>query len=60
MFSEMRSPTIEIGARDGAKDMDVYVCGKIGELISSKNLKIQDLSLSNMSIQELLGKADGM
>lgn len=60
MFSEMRSPTIEIEARDCAKDIDVHVCGKIEELISSKDLKIKVFSLSNTIIQELFGKADGI
>lgn len=29
MFSDIFSPTIEIKARDSAKDIDVYVRGKI-------------------------------
>lgn len=60
MFSEIRSPTIGIEARDSAKDIDVYVCGKIEELISSKDLKIKVLSLSSTIIRELFGRADGM
>lgn len=60
MFSEVRSPIIEIEARDSAKDIDVYVCSKIEELISSKDLKIKALALSNTIIQEVVSKADRM
>lgn len=56
MFSEVRSPITEIEARDSAKDIDVYVCSKIEELISSKDLKIKALAFSNTIIQEVVSK----
>lgn len=50
MFLDMRSPKFEIEARDSTKDSDVYFCGKIEELTSSKDLKIKELSFSNRII----------
>ena len=59
-FSQLKAPTIEIEAKDSAEDIKIYMRGKVESLISEGDLVLEDLSLQDMIIQELISKADGM
>ena len=60
MFLQLKAPKIEIEAKNNAIDIEIYVRGKIETLISQGELKLQDRSLHDKIVQELVGKADGM
>lgn len=59
-FSQLKAPTIELEAKDSAEDIEIYVRGKVESLISDEELVLEDHSLQDMIIQELISKADGM
>ena len=59
-FSQLKAPTIELEAKNSAEDIKIYVHGKIESLISEEELVLEDLSLQDTIIQELINKADGM
>ena len=59
-FSQLKTPTIELEAKDSAKDIKIYVRGKVESLIFEKELVLGELSLQDLVIQELISKADGM
>ena len=60
MFLQLKAPKIEIEAKNNAVDIEIYVRGKVETLISQGELKLQDRSLHDKIVQELVGKADGM
>ena len=59
-FSQLKAPTIELEAKDIAEDIKIYVHGKVESLISEEELVLEDLSLQDTIIQELISKAEGM
>ena len=60
MFLQLKAPKIEIEAKNNAVDIEIYVRGKVKTLISQGGLKLQDHSLHDKIVKELVGKADGM
>ena len=60
MFLQLKAPKIEIEAKNSAADIKTYVRGQVETLISEGDLKLQDRSLYDKIVQELVGKADGM
>ena len=59
-FSKLKTPTVEIEAKNIANDINIYVHGKVESLISGGDLALEDLSLQDTIIEELVSKADGM
>ena len=59
-FLQLKAPKIEIEAKDNAVDIEIYVRGQVRTLISDDELKLQDRSLHDIIVEELIGKADGM
>ena len=59
-FSQLQVPTVELEAKDSAEDIEIYVRGKVESLISEGELVLEDLSLQDIIIQELISKAEGM
>lgn len=59
-FTQLNAPIIEIEATNGAEDINDYVRGKVESLISKGDLVLEDLSLQDTIIRELMSKADGM
>ncbi len=59
-FSQLKAPTVEIEAKNSADNIEIYVRGKVESLISEGDLVLEDLSLQDKIIQELISKADGM
>lgn len=59
-FSQLKAPTIELEAKDSSEDINIYVRGRVESLISEEELVVEDLSLQDKVIQELISKADGM
>lgn len=59
-FSQMKAPTVEIEAKNSADDIEIYVHAQVGSLISEGDLVLEDLSLQDIIIRELISKADGM
>ena len=51
-FSQLNEPTIEIEAKNNADDIEIYVRGQVGSLISGGDLQLQDDSLQEKTIQE--------
>lgn len=51
-FSQLNEPTIEIEAKNNADDIEIYVRGQAGSLISEGDLQLQDESLQEKIIQE--------
>ena len=51
-FSQLNEPTIEIEAKNSADDIEIYVRGQVGSLISEGDLQLQDDSLQEKIIQE--------
>ena len=60
IFLQLKAPKIEIEAKNNAVDIEIYVRGKVETLISQGGLKLQDPSLHDKIVKELVGKADGM
>lgn len=60
VFFQLKTPTVEIEAKKNAEDINNYVRGKIKSLISERDLVLEDLSLQEIIILELVSKADGM
>ena len=60
IFSQQKAPTVEIEAKNSAEDIEIYVRGKVESLLSEGDLVLEDLSLQDKIIQELISKADGM
>lgn len=60
MFLQLKAPKIEIEAKNNAADIEIYARGQIETLISQGDLKLQDRTLHEKIVQELVGKADGM
>lgn len=60
MFLQLKAPKIEIEAKNNAMDIEIYVRGQVEALMSQGDLRLQDLSLHEKIVQELVGKADGM
>lgn len=60
MFLLLKAPKIEIEAKNNAVDIETYVRGKVETLILEGDLKLQNRSLHDEIVQELVGKADGM
>lgn len=60
MFHQLKASKIEIEAKNNAADIEIYVRGKVETLISQGELKLQDRSLHDKIVQELIGKANGM
>ena len=59
-LTQLKAPTIEIEAKHSAEDINDYVRGTVESLISKGDLVLEDLSLQDTIIQELMSKADGM
>ena len=59
-FSQLKTPTVEIEAKNSADDINIYVRGKVDSLISEEDLVLEDISLHDTIIKELIRKADGM
>lgn len=59
-FSLLHAPTVEIEAKNSAEDINIYVHGKVDSLRSEGDLMLQDSSLQDVIIKELISKADGM
>lgn len=60
MFHQLKAPKIEIEAKNNTADIEIYVHGKVETLISEGDLKLQNRTLHDKIVQELIGKADGM
>lgn len=60
IFSQLKAFTVEIEARNNADDFNIYARGKVESLISEGGLVLQDLSLQDIIIPELISKANGM
>ena len=59
-FFQLKAPTVEIEAKNSAEDIYIYVRGKVESLISEGDLVLENLSLQDTIIEELISKADGM
>ena len=60
MFFQLKAPTVEIKAKNSAEDINIYVRGKVELLISEGDLVLENLSLQDTIIEQLISKADGM
>ena len=60
MFLQLKAPKIEIEAKNNSVDIEIYVRGQVETVISQGELKLQNRSLHDKIVQELVGKADGM
>ena len=59
-FSQLKTPTFEIEAKHSANDINIYVRAKVKSLISEGDLALENISLQDTIIEELVSKADGM
>lgn len=59
-FSQLKTPTVEIEAKNSAEDINTYVRGKFESLISDGDLALENVSLQDKIIKGLISKADGM
>ncbi|KAH0544336.1 hypothetical protein FGG08_001477 [Glutinoglossum americanum] len=56
----MKTPTIQIEARNVAEDINAFVSDRVGQLVKTKKLRLRDHALQERIIQTLVSRAEGM